>query len=160
VAEFGPQILGPDGAIDRPALARLVFADPPARARLEAIVHPLVRARSAELVAAVPADAVVVNDVPLLVEARLASQFQLVLVVVASPDIRVARLVRDRGMSPAEATARMAAQASDEERAAVADIVLANDGTLEELHHQVDRMWRERLRVLCPKDARGGPDGA
>ena len=105
VAEFGTEVLGPDGALDRPALAAVVFADPAARARLDGIVHPLVRARATELVAAAPPDAVVVQDVPLLVETGQAGSYDLVLVVEADPEARVRRLV-GRGLSEEDARAR------------------------------------------------------
>ncbi|MBO0868212.1 MAG: dephospho-CoA kinase [Micromonosporaceae bacterium] len=145
VAAFGPGVLAPDGGLDRAALGRLVFADEGARHRLERIIHPRVRARTAELAAAAPSDAVVVNDVPLLVEAGLAGGFDLVVVVLAAEATRVARLVRERGMSAQEARSRIAAQATDDQRRAVADVVLTNDGTLEQLHRQVDEVWRDRL---------------
>lgn len=145
VAAFGPEVLGPDGALDRPALGRRVFADEAARHRLEAIIHPRVRARSAELIAAAPPDAVVVNDVPLLVESGIGAGFDLVVVVAASEPSRLSRLARYRGMSAEEARSRMAAQATDEQRRAVADVVLDNDGSLEELRAAVDRLWYDRL---------------
>jgi dephospho-CoA kinase len=145
VAAFGPEVLAADGALDRPALASRVFGDDVARRRLEAIIHPRVRARTADLVAAVPPDAVVVNDVPLLVEAGLSGAYELVIVVLADEETRVARLVRDRGMTPDEAAARIRAQASDEQRRAVADVVIVNDGTIDDLHRTVDEVWRERL---------------
>ena len=144
VAEFGDGVLTDDGALDRAALAAVVFADPAARARLDGIVHPLVRARAAELVAAAPADAVVVQDVPLLVETGQAGSFDLVLVVEADPATRVARLV-ERGLTADDARARMASQATDEQRRAVADVVLRNDGDRAELAAQVDRFWAERV---------------
>jgi dephospho-CoA kinase len=144
VDAFGEQVLAADGSLDRPALAAVVFSDPAARARLDAIVHPLVRRRSAELVAAAPAGAVVVNDVPLLVETGQAASFDVVLVVEADPEIRVARLVQ-RGLTEDDARARIASQASDEQRRAVADVVLDNSGTPEELAEQVDRFWAERV---------------
>jgi dephospho-CoA kinase len=122
----------------------VVFADPGARRRLDGIVHPLVRARAAELEAAAPPGAVVVHDVPLLVETGQAGRFDLVLVVVADVETRVARLVR-RGLAEADARARIAAQATDEQRRAVADVVLDNSGTPEQLAAQVDRFWRERV---------------
>jgi dephospho-CoA kinase len=145
VAEaFGPGVLTPDGSLDRPALAAVVFADPDARRRLDGIVHPLVRARAAELAAAAPADAVVVHDVPLLVETGQATSYDLVVVVAADVETRVARLVR-RGLAEPDARARIAAQATDEQRNAVADVVLDNSGTPEQLAAQVDRFWREKV---------------
>ncbi len=141
---FGDGVVAPDGSLDRPALAAVVFADPEARKRLDAIVHPLVRARAAEVAAAAPADAVVVNDVPLLVETGQAGSYDLVLVVEADPATRVARLVQ-RGLTAEDARARMAAQATDEQRRAVADVVMDNSGSPEELEAQVDRFWADRV---------------
>jgi dephospho-CoA kinase len=143
-AAFGPGVLTPDGALDRPALAAVVFADAEARRRLDGIVHPLVRARAAEVVAAAPPDAVVVQDVPLLVETGQAGSYDLVLVVEADLDTRVRRLV-GRGVSEEDARARIAAQATDDQRRAVADVVLDNSGTVEELEAQVERFWAERV---------------
>jgi dephospho-CoA kinase len=145
VAEFGPGVLRPDGELDRPALGRLVFADEEARGRLNAIVHPLVRRGAAELIAAAPAGSVVVQDVPLLVETGQAGRFDLVVVVEAPAALRAERLARDRGMSADEARSWMAAQASDEQRRAVAHVVLVNDGSPDELRAEVDRVWRERV---------------
>jgi dephospho-CoA kinase len=137
VAEFGGRVLAADGSLDRPALATLV--------RLDGVVHPLVRARAAQAVAAAPADAVVVQDVPLLVETGQAASYDLVLVVEADPEVRVRRLV-DRGLTEDDARARMASQATDEQRRAVADVVLSNDAGWDELTAQVDRFWNERVR--------------
>jgi len=145
VAEFGDGVLTSEGALDRPALAGVVFGDPAARARLDAVVHPLVRARAAELVAAVPPDAVVVQDVPLLVETGQAGSYDLVLVVQTDEPIRVARLV-DRGLSAVDARARIASQATDEQRRAVADVVLHNDGDRAALAAQVARFWTDRVQ--------------
>src|SRR5438270_237128 len=145
VAAFGDDVVDGDGALDRTALARRVFADPEARERLEKIIHPRVRARTAELIKEAPEGAVVVNDVPLLVEAGLADTFDLVVVVLASEPVRIRRLTGVRGMSEAEARSRIAAQATDEQRRAVADVVLVNDGTLDELREAVDEVWRSRL---------------
>lgn len=145
VAEFGPGVLAPDGSMDRPAVGRLVFGDDAQRRRLEAIIHPRVRARTAELIAAAAPDAVVVNDVPLLVEAGLAPGFEIVIVVLAGEETRVRRLVDDRGLSAEEAHSRIAAQATDEQRRAVADVLLSNDGSLDDLRAQVDAVWRDRL---------------
>jgi dephospho-CoA kinase len=144
VTEFGSTVLTPDGALDRAALAAIVFSDDDARRRLDALVHPLVRRRSAELVAAAPPDAVVVNDVPLLVETGQAGSYDLVLVVEADVETRVARLI-GRGLTEADARARIAAQATDEQRRAVADVVLDNAGTPEQLAAQVERFWVERV---------------
>jgi dephospho-CoA kinase len=145
VDAFGPRVLREDGTLDRPALGRIVFGDDGARARLNGIVHPLVRQRAAELVAAVPEGTVVVQDVPLLVESGLGGSFDLVVVVEAPEDVRVARLARDRGMGEAEARSRMAAQASDAERRAAADVVILNDADLATLRERVDEVWRERI---------------
>ena len=145
VAEaFGDGVLTRDGALDRPALAAVAFGDPSARARLDGIVHPLVRARAAELIAGMPDDAVVVQDIPLLVETGQAGSFDVVLVVEADPGTRVARLV-ERGLTEGDARARIAAQATDGQRRAVADVVLDNSGTPEQLAAQVDRFWTERV---------------
>ncbi|RIV36924.1 dephospho-CoA kinase [Micromonospora radicis] len=145
VAAFSEQVLDADGALDRAALGELVFADEAARRRLEAIVHARVRARTAELIAEAPADAVVVNDVPLLVEVGLAPTYHLVVVVQTAVATRLRRLDRDRGMSRADAERRIAAQADDARRAAVADVLLPNDGTLAQLHAAVDELWHDRL---------------
>jgi dephospho-CoA kinase len=145
VAAFGPGVLAPDGRLDRTALGRLVFADPARRRRLEEIVHPRVRAGVAEVVAASPPDAIIVNDVPLLVEAGLVDAYDLVVVVLADEAVRIERLVRTRGMTDVEAQARIAAQASDAQRRAVADVVIVNEGTLEELRAEVADVWRTRI---------------
>ncbi|MFD0398597.1 dephospho-CoA kinase [Kitasatospora sp. NPDC127121] len=145
-AEFGPQVLREDGALDRPALGAIVFADPARLQALNAIVHPLVRARSAELEAAAAPDAVVVHDVPLLAENGLAPLYDLVVVVDAADDVRVERLVRLRGMAEEEARARMAAQASRADRLAIADVVIDNGGPLEALAPRVDEVWAELVK--------------
>lgn len=145
VAEaFGDQVLRPDGSLDRGALAAVVFADPEQRARLEQITHPRIAARTSEILASAPADAVVVHDVPLLVEKALAPAYDLVVIVDANLERRVRRLV-GRGLTEADARARIAAQATEEERRAVADVWLENDGSPDELVRQVDLLWRERL---------------
>jgi len=146
VAEFGAGVLLPDGALDRPKLGGIVFADPARLAALNAIVHPLVRGRSAELESAVGAGDVVVHDVPLLAENGLAALYDLVVVVDAADGTRLGRLVELRGMAEAEARARMAAQSSREDRLAVADLVIDNDGPLELLEPQVRALW-EQLQV-------------
>jgi len=148
LAEFGPRVRGADGRLDRARLASIVFADEAARRRLNAIVHPLVAERTAELLAAVAPDAVVVHDVPLLVENGLAGHYDLVLVVEAPAAARLGRLA-ERSMAPEEAKARMAAQASDADRRAVADVLIRNDGTLDDLAAQVDAVWRGRIGPLA-----------
>ncbi|MFF8440308.1 dephospho-CoA kinase [Streptomyces californicus] len=146
IEEFGPDVLTAEGTLDRPALGALVFADDLRRAALNAIVHPLVGARAAELERAAPEDAVVVHDVPLLTENGLAPFYDLVVVVDASAETQLDRLVTLRGMTEADARARMAAQATREERRAVADLVVDNDGTHEALVEQVDAVWDELVR--------------
>ncbi len=145
VAEFGSAVLRPDGALDRAALAAVVFTDPERRAALEAIVHPLVGARSAQLLAAAPADAVVVYDVPLLVESAggalgRTGEFDAVVVVEAPLETRVRRLV-GRGLTEGDARARISAQATDDARRAIADHVIVNDGDLADLTTAVTALW-------------------
>ncbi|MGP9021426.1 dephospho-CoA kinase [Streptomyces sp. BR1] len=143
IEAFGAGILTPQGALDRPALGAIVFADPEKLAVLNGIVHPLVGARSAELEAAAGADSVVIHDVPLLTENGLAPLYDLVVVVDAAPATQLDRLTRLRGMTKSEAEARMAAQATRERRLAVADLVIDNDGPLEALEPQVRKVWGE-----------------
>jgi dephospho-CoA kinase len=143
VAEFGPDVLGSDGALDRPRLGALVFADPSRRAALEAIVHPLVRRRAAELEEAAAADALVVHDIPLLAETGQAGSFDAVLVVDVPPEVQAARLVHDRGWSADEAAARIAAQADRADRLAVATHIIDNTGTLEDLRQRVAEVLGE-----------------
>lgn len=144
VDAFGPGVLTADGRLDRPKLGSLVFSDSEKLATLNAIVHPLVRARSAELEGAAGEDAIVVHDVPLLVESELTGLYEVVVVVDASSETRLDRLVRVRGMAESEARSRMAAQATRERRNAAADLVIDNDGPLEKLEPQVRDVW-ERL---------------
>ena len=147
--EFGSTVLAADGSLDRAALASIVFSDPAARARLDAIVHPIVRRLSAEREAAAAVTdhgAVVVHDIPLLVETGQADAFHVLVVVHTPAVLRVERLVRLRGMDRVEAEARVAAQASDEERLAVADVVLDGGGSDDDLRVQVDELW-DRLAV-------------
>jgi dephospho-CoA kinase len=141
VAEFGPEVLGSDGSLDRPRLGAVVFADPARRSALEAIVHPLVRRRAAELEAAAPAGALVVHDIPLLTETGQAGSFDAVLVVDVTPELQVERLVRDRGWSAEEAASRISAQATREERLAVATYVLDNTGTPDDLRQRVAEVF-------------------
>lgn len=146
VDAFGTGILHADGTLDRPALGAMVFADADRLAALNAIVHPLVGARSAELERAAGPDAVVIHDVPLLTENGLAPLYDLVVVVDATPETQLDRLVRLRGMTEADARARMAAQATREERRAVADLIVDNDGPLEALEPRVREVWDELTR--------------
>jgi dephospho-CoA kinase len=144
VARFGPAVVAADGALDRAAIAAIVFEDESARNDLNAIVHPLVGRRSAELMAAVPAEAIVVYDVPLLVEGGLAPGFDYVVVVETDEATRLARLA-ERGLPESQAQARMAAQVGDEERRAVAHEVINNDGTRESLADEVRELWQRLL---------------
>ena len=154
--EFGPAVLTPDGRLDRAALGTLVFGDPQARQRLNAIVHPLVRAEAERLAAAAGQDAVLVEDIPLLVETGQHGRFDHVLTVQAPVDERVRRMVEDRGMAETDARARIAAQATDEERAAVSDTVLVNDGPVQQLLDRVDAWWGSYVapRLPAPADPR------
>jgi dephospho-CoA kinase len=144
-AAFGPGVLAADGRLDRPALARIVFTDEAARARLNGLLHPLIRARVAARIAAAPPGTVVVQDVPLLAETGQAGSFDLVVVVETPQRLRIERLARDRGMPAEEARSRMGTQATDEQRRAVADVVIVNDGTLDDLRAEVDEIWAERV---------------
>lgn len=144
VERFGEEVVGPDGELDRPGLAAIVFADDDARRDLEAIVHPEVRRRLVrEIEAHADADDVLVIDSPLLVEAGHGGSVQLLVVVTAPEEAQLQRLAAGRGMSEEEVRARMAAQMSPEELAATADVVLDNDGDLLDLERQVERLWRD-----------------
>ncbi len=145
VDAFGAEILLATGALNRPALAAVAFGDDDKRATLNGIVHPLVARRRSELIAAASADAVIVEDIPLLVESQMASLFPLVVVVHADVEVRVARLVEHRGMPEADARARIAAQATDEQRRAVADVWLDNSGTPGALVATARDLWHQRI---------------
>ncbi|MEU4601490.1 dephospho-CoA kinase [Kribbella sp. NPDC023972] len=138
---FGDGVLTPAGELDRPAVGRIVFGDEAARRTLEAIIHPRVRARAAEIEAAAPVDAVVVHDIPLLVETGQADRFDVVLVVDVPVDVQLERLTTQRGMAEAEARQRIASQASREDRLAVADVVVDNSGTLADLGRRIAEVW-------------------
>ncbi|MFC9928123.1 dephospho-CoA kinase [Streptomyces sp. NPDC127190] len=146
VDAFGTDVLAADGSLDRPRLGSIVFADPDKLAVLNSIVHPLVGARSRELEAAAADDAVVVHDVPLLTENGLASLYDLVVVVDVSPATQLDRLVRLRGMTEEDARARMAAQATREQRREIADIVIDNDVPLDALEKRVAEVWDTLVR--------------
>jgi dephospho-CoA kinase len=143
VEAFGAELLTPAGDLDRPALGKVVFGDEAKRRVLEGIVHPLIFERYAELEASAPADALVVHDIPLLAESGRADTFDAVLVVDVPVEIQIARLVGDRGMERADAESRIAAQATREQRLAIATHVLDNTGTLEELRARVDAVYAE-----------------
>lgn len=143
VAEFGEQVLRPDGSLDRERLGSIVFAEADRRAALNAIVHPLVGERMNELVESAPQDAIVVYDVPLLTENNLSELYDMVVVVDVPVETQLARLTGRRGMSEEDARARIAAQATREERLKIADYVIDNSGTLEELDAAVDALWAE-----------------
>ncbi|KUN71027.1 dephospho-CoA kinase [Streptomyces canus] len=146
VAAFGEDVLAEDGGLDRPKLGSIVFADPDRLAVLNSIVHPLVGARSRELEDAAAEDAVVIHDVPLLAENALAPLYDLVIVVDASPETQLDRLVRLRGMTEQDARARMAAQATRDKRLEIADVVIDNDVPLEELRRRVQEVWGDLVR--------------
>ncbi|MCX4739828.1 dephospho-CoA kinase [Streptomyces antibioticus] len=146
VEAFGAEVLAADGSLDRPKLGSIVFADPEKLAVLNGIVHPLVGARSRELEETAPEDAVVVHDVPLLTENGLAGLYDVVIVVDADPGTQLDRLVRLRGMTEDDARARMAAQATREERRKIADIVVDNDVPLPDLQARVREVWADLAR--------------
>ena len=142
---FGDGILLPDGALNRPALAAIAFSDEDKRLTLNGIVHPLVARRRSELIAAAAEDAVIVEDIPLLVESQMAPMFPLVVVVHADPEVRVRRLIEHRGFSADDAKARIAAQATDEQRRRVADVWLDNAGSEGELVERSRDLWYGRI---------------
>ncbi|MBB6626261.1 dephospho-CoA kinase [Nocardioides sp. KIGAM211] len=146
VEAFGPGILTPDGEMDRPAVGRLVFNDEEKRRTLEGIVHPLVFERYAELEAAAPEGALVVHDIPLLAESGRADGFDAVIVVDAPPELQVERMTGDRGWTREDAESRIAAQASREDRLAIATYVVENTGTREDLRHRVTEVFEELTR--------------
>jgi dephospho-CoA kinase len=151
-AAFGPEVLSPDGSLDRPLLGEVVFADAAARGKLNAIIHPRVARRMAELEQAAGQGAIVVHDVPLITENGLAGSYDIVVVVDVPPRIQLERLTRHRAMTREQAKARIAAQASREQRLAVAGIVIDNSGSLAELDRQVGELWAElRRRANAPR---------
>jgi len=153
VAAFGDGVLTADGELDRPALGRIVFGDESARRRLEAIIHPRVRSRAAEIEAQAPVGTIVVHDIPLLVETGQVERFDLVLVVDVPVGVQLDRLTTQRGMAEAEAKQRIASQAGRADRLAVADLVVDNSGTLTDLDRRIDEVW-DTLR----QRAGHGPD--
>ena len=152
-AAFGPEVLGPDGSLDRTLLGEVVFADAAARGKLNAIIHPRVAQRMAELEQAAGQGAIVVHDVPLITENGLASSYDIVVVVDVPPRIQLERLTRHRALTREQAKARIAAQASRDQRLAVAGIVVDNSGSLTELDRQVGELWAElRRHANAPKE--------
>jgi dephospho-CoA kinase len=148
VEAFGEDILLPDGALNRPALAAKAFVDDEKRAKLNGIVHPLVGRRRQEIIDAVHDDAVVVEDIPLLVETGMAPAFPLVVVVTADEETRVERLIK-RGMDEADARARIKAQAPEGQRRAIADVLLDNSGSQDELVESARELWYNRVLPLA-----------
>lgn len=151
VAAFGPGVLTPDGELDRAAMGALVFADEAHRRRLEAIIHPRVRARAAELEQAAPDHAVVVHDIPLLAETGQAGDFDAVVVVDVPVTTQLDRMVSLRGMTPEAAQARVAAQASREERAGVATYLIENTGSVEDLRRTVAGVFESLQRAAAAR---------
>nr|WP_223110987.1 dephospho-CoA kinase [Aeromicrobium senzhongii] len=142
-ARFGADVIAPDGTLVRPVLGAIVFADPSALKDLEAITHPAIRALAAAREQGAGPDAIVVHDNPLLVEMGAAAACDVVIVVDVPEQLQVDRMVRDRQMTEQDARARIAAQASREERLAVADVVIENTGTLEQLSARIDEVWKD-----------------
>jgi dephospho-CoA kinase len=157
VRAFGPGVLRPDGGLDRGRLGDIVFADPELRGQLNAIIHPRVATRMAELERAAGPGAIVVHDVPLIAENGRADAYDVVVVVDVPPKMQADRLVRQRGMTREQARARMAAQASREQRLAIADIVIDNSGSLAELDRQVGELWSELRRRAAESVAERRP---
>ena len=143
VATFGDSILS-GGEIDRSKLAEIVFRDDQARRNLEAIIHPRVRDMAVRIASRVPQDGVVINQIPLLFETNGKARFDMVITVASSLENRRARLT-ERGLKGYEIDRRISAQASDEQRASIADIVIENDGTPEELEAKVARVWEREI---------------
>ncbi len=156
VGLFGTGVLAPDGTLDRQRLGEIVFGDDELRAKLNSLIHPLVGARLRELEQGADADAILVEDVPLIAENDLADFYDLVVVVDVPPRLQEERLVRDRGMTPDQVARRMAAQASREQRLAIAGIVVDNSGSLAELDREVGELWAELSRRARSSPAQPG----
>lgn len=148
VETFGAEVLTPEGAMDRAKVGAIVFADAEQRARLEAIIHPRVRERGAELERDAGPDAIVVHDIPLLVETGQQGTFDAVIVVDVPEDVQVARMMRERDWSEADARARIAAQASRADRRAAATYLIENGGTREDLRHKVTEVFDQLRSVV------------
>ena len=156
VGRFGTGVLAPDGTLDRQRLGEIVFGDDELRAKLNSVIHPLVGARLRELEQGADADAILVEDVPLIAENDLADFYDMVVVVDVPPRLQEERLVRDRGMTPDQVAVRMAAQASREQRLAIAGIVVDNSGSLAELDREVGELWAELSRRARSSPAQPG----
>jgi dephospho-CoA kinase len=157
VDAFGNDILHKDGSLNRPALASIAFSDDEKRKTLNGIVHPLVAHRRSELIAAAADDAVIVEDIPLLVESGMAPMFPLVVIVHADEDLRVKRLIEHRGFTEEDARARIAAQATEEQRRAVADVWLDNSGSAGALVEQARELWHQRILPFAHNLDNGQP---
>ncbi|WP_298748063.1 dephospho-CoA kinase [uncultured Serinicoccus sp.] len=157
---FGPDVIAADGSLDRPALGQVVFGDAQARRDLEAITHPLIRRRSQQLFEAAPDDAVVVHDVPLLVELGMGADYALTVIADVPEEERLRRLVELRGMDEQAARSRIRAQADDGQRRAAADVLLDNSGTLDDLRRRVDDLWSARIVPFREHLADGIPGSA
>ena len=157
VEAFGDGILLPDGALNRPALAAIAFSDDEKRKTLNGIVHPLVGQRRSELIGNAAADAVIVEDIPLLVESQMAPMFPLVVIVHADAELRVRRLIEYRNFSEDDARARIAAQASEEQRREVADVWLDNSAGADELVAKAQTLWDQRIRPFADNIEAGRP---
>lgn len=157
VEAFGEGILQPDGSLNRPTLAGIAFSDDEKRATLNGIVHPLVGQRRSELIGSAAADAVIIEDIPLLVESQMAPMFPLVIIVNADAELRVKRLIEHRNFTEEDARARIAAQATEEQRRAVADIWLDNSGSADELVEHARTLWHDRIRPFADNVEAGRP---
>jgi dephospho-CoA kinase len=147
VETFGPEILLPDGSMDRAKVGQIVFNDEAKRKLLEGIVHPLVFERYAALEASAPKDGLVIHDIPLLAESGRADTFDAVIVVETPAEVQIERMLRDRGWTRADAESRIAAQATPEQRRAIATYLIVNTGTLDELRARVEAVYAELVAV-------------
>jgi dephospho-CoA kinase len=159
VAAFGPGVLRSDGSLDRVKLGEIVFDDAELRTALNSIIHPLVGARMRELEQKAGQGAIVIHDVPLIAENNLASAYDLVVVVDVPPRIQLDRLIKHRGMTREQARARLAAQATREQRLAIAGIVIDNSSSLAELDRQVGELWTVLRRAQAAQEGDDEPPG-
>jgi dephospho-CoA kinase len=154
VANWGESILGPDGELDRAAMAKIIFNDPKQREVLEDIVHPAVAARSREMILGAGAGSIVIYNVPLLVEANVQLPFDLVVTVEAPQSAQIERMVRHRGMSVEDAKARISAQASPAQRAQRADVILNSNQSIGRLLDDTDDLWAKLTKLAAEKDSK------